>query len=52
MSDYNQFSFKKRFGVNKKQITSRKKREIQVIIFMIVHTCSSESTLNSSTGMY
>ena len=45
--DYNQFLFKTRFEVNKKQIFLVKKLEIQVIVFMIIFTCSSKMIFNS-----
>ena len=41
-SDYNQILFKKKFEVNKNRFLLEKKREIQIIVFMIVLTRFSE----------
>ena len=41
LSDYNQFLFKKRIQVDKKQIFSCEKLEIQVRVFKIMLTHSS-----------
>ena len=46
LSYYNQFLFNKRFEVNKKKLSSEK-WEIQVIVFMIMLTGSSERIFNS-----
>ena len=42
LSDYNQFLFKKRFQDNKDRFFLIKKLEIQIIVFMIMLTRSSE----------
>ena len=45
LRDYILFLFKKTFDFNKKKIISREKLEIQVIITIIVLTCSSKGFL-------
>ena len=46
LSDYNQFLSQKKIQVNKKQILSVKKLEIQVIVFIIMLTRFSERIFN------
>ena len=54
LSDYNQFLFKERFEVNRKQIFLVKKWEIHVIVFMILLSRYSEEIYNAMrcTGKY
>ena len=49
LSDYNQFLFKKDLNLIKKGIISRKKREIPVILTMIMLNRSLERIFNPSS---